>query len=162
MVRVLIVDDDPDICYVLRDALTGSGYVVEGVSNGAEALETIRRWRPDAILLDLIMPVVDGWSFLDAYEGDPACRGVPVAVLSAAPEAGSAIQDRGVWALIPKPFDVGAVVSTVDELVRHSFLRRRARSHGRRNSVATRRRATRRETAHAGRMAPSDATPRTA
>ena len=118
--RVLIVDDEPHV--LLWDVLASCGYMVHAVDNGAEALKTIHQWRPDAILLDLIMPVLDGCTFLEAFASDPECRGVPLAVVSAAPDTGAAIQDHGVRAIIPKPFDVEVLVSTVGELVRHSRL----------------------------------------
>ena len=76
--RVLIVDDEPHV--LLWDVLASCGYMVHAVDNGAEALKTIQQWRPDAILLDLIMPVLDGWTFLDAFPNDTECRGVPLAV----------------------------------------------------------------------------------
>ena len=105
----MIVDDEPHV--LLWDVLASCGYMVHAVDNGAEALKTIHQWRPDAILLDLIMPVLDGCTFLEAFASDPECRGVPLAVVSAAPDTGAAIQDHGVRAIITKPFDVEVLVS---------------------------------------------------
>jgi CheY-like chemotaxis protein len=124
MTRILVVDDESQIRGLVAELLTDEGHTVQTAANGVEALATIRRWRPDAVLLDLMMPIADGWAFLDAYAADPLCRGVPIGVLSAAPTAGLALEERGVWAVIPKPFEAQALLLTVEELVRHSALRR--------------------------------------
>ncbi len=61
---ILIVDDEADLVDVLSESLTGAGYVVSGASNGMEALEVIRSVHPDVIVLDLDMPLLNGWDFL--------------------------------------------------------------------------------------------------
>jgi len=65
--RVLVIDDDDDLAEVVREVLRDSGYAVATVRHGAAALELIRHISPDLILLDLTMPIMDGWSFLGQY-----------------------------------------------------------------------------------------------
>ncbi len=82
---VLVVDDDVDIRDALIDVLEEDGFRAVGASNGAEALDRLHAGlRPDLILLDLMMPVMDGWEFLRRRRGDPEANTIPVVVLSAA------------------------------------------------------------------------------
>jgi CheY-like chemotaxis protein len=128
MVRILVVDDEPVVRGVVAELLTDAGYAVACAADGEQAIETIHHWRPDAVLLDLRMPGVNGWAFLDTYRSDPICRGVPVGIMSAASDADRTLTDAGVLAVIRKPFDVDELLSTVDDLVRHSSLRLAAES----------------------------------
>ena len=78
--RVLVVDDEPQIRRALNSALTAHGYAVAVAEDGATALETIASWAPDAVVLDLVMPGVDGFEVLrETRTWSP----VPIIVLSA-------------------------------------------------------------------------------
>ncbi len=77
----------------------------------------IHGWRPDVILLDMMMPQVGAWDFLARYNADTTCRGLPVAILSTTPTAGVALEEAGVSAVISNPFDVHDLLETVHELV---------------------------------------------
>jgi CheY-like chemotaxis protein len=79
---VLIVDDDPDIREGLADVLRAVGYRVETARNGAEALRVVQRSQPCLMLLDLMMPVLDGWQVIDQVEREHL--DVPYCVMSAA------------------------------------------------------------------------------
>ena len=84
---VLLAEDDPDVREALAEALWSDGYEVVAVANGAEALEQIRREPPPtSVILDLAMPVVDGWRFLAERDRDPRLLAIPVIVLSAQPD----------------------------------------------------------------------------
>jgi signal transduction histidine kinase/CheY-like chemotaxis protein len=80
---VLIVDDDPDARALVRDMLTTAGYGVAEAANGAEALASIRRARPSLVVLDLMMPELDGFAVLEHLSADPELRTLPVVVLTA-------------------------------------------------------------------------------
>ena len=80
---VLVVDDDPVLRDVLSDQLARAGYEVARVADGAQALAYLDRVRPSLILLDLAMPVMDGWQFLAERDQNPALRSIPVLVISA-------------------------------------------------------------------------------
>ncbi len=81
--EVLVVDDDPDVRERLRSVLERSGYTVGEASNGEEALSRVMHGPPRAILLDLTMPVMDGFAFLHALRERPGCADIPVIVFSA-------------------------------------------------------------------------------
>jgi CheY-like chemotaxis protein len=80
---VLVVDDDDDIRETVADALTDCGYVVKSSADGRAALVEMRASIPCLVLLDLMMPVLDGWEVVRAMEADPALAGIPVCVISA-------------------------------------------------------------------------------
>lgn len=80
---ILVVDDDPDIRASLKDILEDEGYSVHEAGNGREALAALQTVTPCVILLDWMMPVMDGLEFLEARKGTPAAK-VPVIVVTAA------------------------------------------------------------------------------
>ena len=80
---VLIVDDEVDMRSLARHALEKNGWSVVEAADGAEALKQVRRSIPRIILLDLTMPVMDGFSFLRELRGQPGCGDIPVVVLTA-------------------------------------------------------------------------------
>ncbi|MFK5600577.1 response regulator, partial [Methylobacterium sp. HMF5984] len=80
---VLVVDDDADMRHRLRTVLERNGWTVREAGNGCEALDQVRHGVPRLVLLDLTMPVMDGFSFLDRLRDLPGCTEVPVVVLSA-------------------------------------------------------------------------------
>jgi signal transduction histidine kinase/DNA-binding response OmpR family regulator len=80
--RVLVVEDDPDARVMLSEYLKGTGLEVRAVANGREALRAVEEEAPDAVILDLIMPVMDGVAFLDRLREDPYHTGLPVIVLT--------------------------------------------------------------------------------
>src|SRR5947209_3011007 len=84
MTRVLVRDHDPTIRSAVLELLEDEGYVVDTAGNGAQALRRAREAPPAAILLDLMMPVLDGSGFVDACRQQSLCLGVPVVVMSAA------------------------------------------------------------------------------
>ncbi len=109
---ILVVDDDSDIREVVSWMLEDEGYCVIGASNGREALDAVQLAAPDAILLDLNMPVMDGWSFIHAHQADPTCGDVPIILMSAGQRIAQAT-GLGAAAFVTKPFDVGVLLGTV-------------------------------------------------
>src|SRR5215468_561337 len=81
--RVLVVDDEPMLRDTLGKTLSAEGYVVDLAVDGETALERIRAARPDAILLDLMMPGMNGRQFLQALRDDPDYEDVPVLIMTA-------------------------------------------------------------------------------
>jgi DNA-binding response OmpR family regulator len=110
---VLVVDDDPAIRGLLADALKGEGYAVDLAAHGREALEAMRARRPATIILDLMMPIMDGFSFMEACRQEHLCEDVPIVVISAVQDAIDRIHDVRVHACIAKPFDLDDLVRTV-------------------------------------------------
>jgi DNA-binding response OmpR family regulator len=116
---VLVVDDDPAIRGLLADALRDEGYTVDVAAHGREALEAMRNRRPATVVLDLMMPIMDGFSFIQACQNEQLCDGVPIVVISAVNEAIQRIRDVPVHACIAKPFDLNDLLRTVDQLARN-------------------------------------------
>jgi CheY-like chemotaxis protein len=112
---VLVVDDDPDILQTLALCLSTEGYRVVMASNGQEALEALTREAPACILLDLMMPVMDGWQFcaeLDARGG----RKAPLLILSADRAVQGHATRLGADAYLAKPFDLDDLLGKVHQL----------------------------------------------
>ncbi len=107
--RILIVDDDPEIREALCDLLIEEGYEVALAENGEQALNAIRRHRPEMVLLDLMMPKVNGWELLGQLEGDD----LPVILISAYPDVAWSVQDPRVRACFSKPIDTHGLLSTL-------------------------------------------------
>jgi CheY-like chemotaxis protein len=113
---VLVVDDSPFTSRILFAALRKEGYEVEVVEDGRDALLRLSSWRPDLILLDLTMPVMDGWEFLRLKREDAAGAAVPVVVLSATEESLLAVaRDLGAGRCLRKPLRLSEVLEAVRE-----------------------------------------------
>ena len=106
--RILVVDDEPNIQKMLRTLLEINEYEVDTVSNGGEAIEKVREISPDLVLLDLVMPKVDGFKVLETLKNDNSTKDIPVILFTAAPPEVAA--KTGTTALeavdyVLKPFD---------------------------------------------------------
>jgi DNA-binding response OmpR family regulator len=112
--RVLVVDDDELIRDTLATALTDEGYVVRVAGDGRAALHTLGEWRPDLIVLDLMMPVMDGRAFRAAQRSAAVTANIPVIVLSAAHNVHVRAAELEAAAVFPKPFDLGALLDAVE------------------------------------------------
>ena len=82
--RILLVDDDIDLRESLAEVLEEAGYTVDRAANGQEALQSLRQERPTVILLDLLMPVMNGWQFCQLKRRDQSVANIPVIAMSAA------------------------------------------------------------------------------
>ena len=87
MALVLVVDDEFGIVRLLEDVLTDEGHTVVVAINGKQALERATETRPDLVLTDFMMPVMDGAGLIEGLAADPALADVPVVVMSSLPEA---------------------------------------------------------------------------
>ena len=100
---ILVVDDDPDLREFLRLMLTSMGFEVTSAANGREALDDMEGHDPDLILLDMKMPVMDGWEFCRALEGRDARP--PIVVLTAAPDPAGRAAEVHAEGWLGKPFE---------------------------------------------------------
>jgi DNA-binding response OmpR family regulator len=116
MARVLVVDDDPSIRQVIVYVLRDEGYQVDEAADGRAALEAIRRRPPDVILIDLMMPGMDGWDFVRHYR-ERYGRRAAILVLTAVQNAGRRGVEVDADAVMTKPFDVDVLLERVGELV---------------------------------------------
>ena len=110
MSRLLIVDDEVAILEALTDILSVEGYDVATAANGAEGLQQVGRQRPDLILLDLMMPVMDGQEMLRRLKDDASLRTIPVVVMSAGRVTKAELQGSP---FLPKPFELDDLLDTV-------------------------------------------------
>ena len=115
MKQILVVDDEPTIREVVANLLQDEGYQVETAGNGAEALDRLSAARADLVLLDIMMPAVDGYETLQKMQDRPDLDGLPVVLMSAAGRPSR--PDPRVWAFLPKPFDLDRLLAVVREIV---------------------------------------------
>ena len=116
-VRLLVVDDDFGFRHAIADALQDRGWHVRGAATGADALGVLRSWRPDVILLDLILPVMDGWSFRAEADRQRTLEGIPIVVTSGSASAQREAEKLQAAAALPKPFDLDELVGIVQGLL---------------------------------------------
>ena len=109
---ILVVDDDPEILAMLRDFLEGEGLAVRTAVNGADALEMLEDVSPSLVLLDMRMPVLDGWGF--AAELGDRRSSYPIVVMTAAESARRWAEEIGANGYIAKPFDVNELLQVIE------------------------------------------------
>ena len=119
---VLVVDDEPQVVWVLQFSLEAEGYTTYAASNGIEALSEISEHRPSMMVLDIMMPGMDGWSVLEEMLKLPDDQRPRVVIVSAL----SSLRDRakaaelGADAYVPKPFNVDELLEVLHGLERAS------------------------------------------
>jgi len=110
---ILIVDDEEDVLTLLQLVFETNGFIARTASNGKAAVASAYESPPDVILLDVMMPEMDGWQVLRSLKGDERTRNIPVAMLSARAER----RDKGAEGYIGKPFSTAEVVREVQSLI---------------------------------------------
>ena len=120
MSSILVIDDDPSILATIAEVLADEGYSVQTASNGAEGLATLSEHLPSLVLLDMRMPVLDGWGFMDALHK----RGIqlPIVVMTAAQDARKWGLEIGAAESLAKPFDLINLLAIVDRLTNNNGL----------------------------------------
>ncbi len=113
MARILIVDDDPSITNLLATLLEEEGYETVTANSGQRALEVVRRDPPDAVLLDLMMPVVSGSVVCQQLKGNEKTRPIPVIIVSGDGHADRKTELAGADAFITKPFELDTILDCV-------------------------------------------------
>jgi DNA-binding response OmpR family regulator len=111
--RILVVDDEPMVRDTLGHVLMDEGYVVDVAVDGLDALDRVRAARPDAILLDLMMPGMNGRQFLQALREDPAYIQVPVLIMTAVHGLEVNLASIGASEVVEKPFQVDELLNKV-------------------------------------------------
>ena len=104
MARILIANDDEDLLELCRHILEDCGHVIQTAADGRLALDLIRRWQPDMVLIDWVMPHVNGAEAIAILRGDPATRDIPILLMSASPSADVMARAAGADAFLSKPF----------------------------------------------------------
>ena len=113
--KILVVDDDPDLLAICSIVLESEGYNVDAARNGYEAVDKLSHDGVDLILLDVMMPVMDGLSVCKMVKRDPNLKDLPVIIMSTS----ESLRERGKGcadAVLAKPFDLDRLVETVSSL----------------------------------------------
>lgn len=111
---VLVVEDDESIRNVITDVLEDRGYRVIGATNGADALHQLEQAKPDVMVLDLLMPVMHGWDFMEAYAEKTGGNPIPIVVVSVNSALPRSFNRFGVHSVVRKPFDVDDLAQSVE------------------------------------------------
>ena len=119
MARVLVIEDEPSISQLLRIVLEHRGHEVLVADDGSRGLATATRRSPDAIILDVMMPFMDGFAVPEALREDDRSVSIPVMMLSAIQK--EAVEERcygmGAQAFVRKPFDPDMLLGTLEEML---------------------------------------------
>lgn len=120
-IDVLLIDDDPDLAVTLRTLLRGQGFNIEPVFSGKEGIDTCREQRPDVVILDLLMPELDGWQVCEEIR---SFSDVPILILSALGSPGSVARalDAGADDYLIKPVHASLLASRLRTLVRRQAM----------------------------------------
>lgn len=110
--QVLVVEDDSNIREVLKLALEFEGYEAILAKNGREGLDVLPSIKPGLILLDLMMPVMNGWEFVDEIKKHPVYKNIPIVVVSAYSERAKAIECNQ---FVQKPLELDTLLQAVSE-----------------------------------------------
>ena len=113
---VLVVDDDPAIRAFVSELLADEGYEVRAATNGRDALAVLATWRPDVILLDLMMPEMDGWAFLASQRLNLELVCIPVIVMSASYNLRGGAGRIAAADVVTKPFAIDQLLAKVEAL----------------------------------------------
>lgn len=112
--HVLVVDDEPTVAELMELVLDHHGIAVDAAQDGAEALRAVQQEAPDVIVLDVMMPGLDGLTVCRRLKSDPRYRDIPIIICSAAQRGAVDWREAGADAFLGKPFDV----STLPQLIR--------------------------------------------
>jgi DNA-binding response OmpR family regulator len=118
MKRILVVDDELGLADVLAATLSDVGYAVDTAANGVQGLELLAKDPPDLVILDCMMPLLDGPGMLAAMRADPSVARIPVVMMSAMPEATVRARCTSYTTFLRKPFDFDTVVGAVRACLR--------------------------------------------
>jgi two-component system alkaline phosphatase synthesis response regulator PhoP len=120
--RVLVVDDEPDLVRILEFGLKAAGYQVETASDGQEGLKKARELKPDIILLDLMLPKLDGYKVCRLLKFDERYKNIPIMILSARTQEGdqTLAHEMGANRFLTKPYEFAEILEHIQALLRES------------------------------------------
>jgi two-component system alkaline phosphatase synthesis response regulator PhoP len=123
--RVLVVDDEPDLVRILQFGLQSAGYTVESAADGQEGLKKAREVKPDIILLDLMLPKLDGYKICRLLKFDERFKQIPIIILSARTQEGdqALALEMGANRFVTKPYNFAEILVIVEELLKSASLR---------------------------------------
>lgn len=110
--KVLVIDDEPENNQIISTLLTKAGYQVECVTDGAIGIERTHSFKPDAILLDINMPGLDGWDVCQNLKSDPETKDIKIIILTATRDLKRA-KDRGADRVMLKPYNYQELIDVI-------------------------------------------------
>lgn len=116
---ILVVEDQEDNRQILRDLLGASGFAIQEAENGEEALAAVAKQRPDLILMDIQLPVLDGYEATRRLKSDPDTSGIPIIVVTSYALSGDETKAResGCDAYVTKPYSPRALLDKIKEFL---------------------------------------------
>jgi DNA-binding response OmpR family regulator len=119
LARILVIDDEEPVRHLLRLVLELAGHEVVLAEDGLRGLGVVRRQHPTVVILDVMMPFMDGGTVLDQLQSDEKTRDIPILILTAATVTSlrSRLLQSGAARVMTKPFDPAEIVAAVNELV---------------------------------------------
>jgi len=120
--RVLVVDDEPDLVHILEFGLKAAGYQVDVAADGQEGLKKARETKPDILLLDLMLPKLDGYKVCRLLKFDERYRQIPIIILSARTQEGdqALAKEMGANLFVTKPYEFGEILAHIEALLKAS------------------------------------------
>lgn len=118
--RILCIEDEPDMIDLIRIILSRRGYTIEGAGGGQDGLRKVRETKPDLVLLDLMMPDLDGWEVYQQMKADEKTRHIPVIVVTAKAQSIDKVlglQIAKVDDYIAKPFSPDELIESVQRVL---------------------------------------------
>jgi len=116
---ILVVEDQEDNRQILRDLLGNAGYAMQEAENGQDALTAVAKQRPDLILMDIQLPILDGYEATRRLKADPDTRGIPIIVVTSYALSGDEAKAResGCDAYVTKPYSPRALLAKIKEFL---------------------------------------------
>lgn len=115
MKKILIVEDEPDLLQVLSQHLKNNSFQVVEAGDGEEGLQKVQNEKPDLIVLDIKMPKVDGYSFIQEMRAQKEHAKIPVIMLTANSSLNSLFKIEGVEAYFTKPYDIKKLIAAIEQ-----------------------------------------------
>jgi len=116
MSKILIVDDDPEIVRLISELLKDEGYDIEAVTQSLRVYDRAKESKPDLILLDIMMPYLDGWDELKLFNLDEELRNIPVIIITADRNAFKGIDNAAQYGVVDhlfKPFELNELLAKI-------------------------------------------------
>jgi DNA-binding response OmpR family regulator len=122
--KVLVIDDEPNICDLIKLALSGKGYAVEAALTGKSGIEMARKFEPDIILLDMTMPDIDGIETAKAIRaGDPSAT-MPIVLMSGRSTDEKDLDKKLFSGILNKPFSIADLVKTAESYTKRQEIKK--------------------------------------
>lgn len=121
MAKIMVVDDEPDVVHILKSILEKGGYSVVEAIRGKECLGKLKNEKPDLILLDIMMPDLDGWEVLKVIKNKESTKSIPVAMLTAKALTVDVLHRKDIDGLVDyimKPFSIDSLLADVEEIIK--------------------------------------------